>query len=59
MGEKRGYIGFWWGYVRERDHLGDPSVDWMIILRWTFRKSDVGAWTGPRWFRLGTDGGHL
>jgi hypothetical protein len=27
----------------ERDHLGDPGVDRKIILRWFFRKWDVGA----------------
>jgi hypothetical protein len=32
------YTGFWWENLRERDHLGDPSVDWRIILRWIFRK---------------------
>ena len=26
------YTGFWWGNLRERDHLGDPSVDGRIIL---------------------------
>jgi hypothetical protein len=30
--------GFWWGNLRERDHLGDPGVDGRIILRWIFRK---------------------
>jgi hypothetical protein len=29
---------FWWGNLRERDHLGDPGVDERIILRWIFRK---------------------
>ena len=31
----------------ERDHLGDPDVDGRIILRWIFRKWDVGDldWT--------------
>ena len=29
MGVRR---GFWWGNVRERDHLGDPGVDGRIIL---------------------------
>jgi hypothetical protein len=26
-------------------HLGDPGVDGRIILRWIFRKWDVGVWT--------------
>jgi hypothetical protein len=26
------------GNLRERNHLGDPGVDGMIILRWIFRK---------------------
>jgi hypothetical protein len=28
--------------MRERDHWGDPGVDERIILRWIFRKWDVG-----------------
>ena len=35
------YTEFWWGNLRERDHLEDPGVDWRIILRWIFRKWDV------------------
>jgi hypothetical protein len=34
------------GNLRERDHLEDSNVDGRIILRWIFRKWDVGAWTG-------------
>ena len=50
---------FWWGNLRVRDHLVDPGTDRRIILRWIFRKWDVGVWTGSSWLRIGTGGGHL
>jgi hypothetical protein len=53
------YTGFWWGNLRERDHLEDPGADGRIILRWIFRMWDVGAWTGSICLRIGTDGGNL
>jgi len=34
------YTAFWWGKLRERDHLEGSDVDGRIILRWTFRKWD-------------------
>jgi len=41
-------------------NLGDPDVDGRIILRWVFRKCDVG---GMDWIELalrtGTGGWHL
>ena len=43
----------------EKDHLGDPGVDGRIILRWIFRKWDVGIWAGSSWLRIGTDGEHF
>jgi len=43
MGRGTAYTGFWWGNLRERDHLGDPGIDGRIILRWIFRKWDVWA----------------
>ena len=43
------------GLGGEREHLGHPGVDWRIILRWIFRKLDVGVWTGQSWLRIETD----
>jgi len=43
----------------ERGHWGDEGVDGNILLRWVFRKMDVGLWTGSSWLRIGTVGEHL
>jgi hypothetical protein len=42
MGRGEAYTGFSWGNLMERDRLGDPGVDGRIILRWIFRKWNVG-----------------
>jgi len=36
------YTGFWWGNLREGDHLEGPGIDGKIILRWILRKWDAG-----------------
>ena len=59
VGRGEVYTGFWWGNLKERDHLGDPDIDERIILSWIFRKWDVGVWTGSSWVRIGTDDRHL
>jgi len=33
MGTGEAYTEFWWGNLRERDHLEEPGVDGRIILR--------------------------
>jgi hypothetical protein len=50
------HTGFWWGDLREDDHLGDPGIDVRIILNWIFKKWG-GAWTGLSWLRIGTVAG--
>jgi hypothetical protein len=40
IGKGEVYTGFWWGDLREGDHLGDPGVDGKIILKWIFKKWD-------------------
>jgi len=42
----------------KRSH-GRLRLDGRIILRWVFRKWDLGVWTGLIWLRIGTGGGHL
>ena len=59
LGRGEACTGFLWGNVKERDQLGDSGVDERVILRWVFRKWDVGVWTESSWLRIGTGGGNL
>jgi hypothetical protein len=48
-GDERGVCRVSVGYLRERDHWGDPGADGRIILRWIFRKCEGGYgldWAG-------------
>jgi len=53
------HAGFWWINLKEKDHIEDTCVDGRIILRWIFRKWDVGTRTGLIWLRIGRGGGLL
>jgi hypothetical protein len=59
MGERRGLYRVLVGKPEGRKHLEDPDIDGRIILRWIFRKWDVGVWNGSSWLRIGTGGRHL
>jgi hypothetical protein len=50
------YTWFWWGNLRERDHLEDASINESITLQWIFKKWGGEAWTGLIWLRIGTCG---
>ena len=36
------HIGFWWGSLRERDHLEGVGIDGRIILKWIFKQWGCG-----------------
>jgi hypothetical protein len=42
---------FWYDLSKEKGTLE--------LVRWVFRKWDVGVWTGSSWLRIETLGGHL
>jgi hypothetical protein len=45
-GERIGVYSILVGQLRERDHMEDPCIDGRIVLKWIFRKWDVGEWIG-------------
>jgi len=59
MEDRRGVYKVLMGKPEGKKHLEDPRIDGRIILRWIFRKWDVGVWTASSWLRIGTGGRHL
>ena len=47
-GEKKGVYRFLVRTSEGKRPIGEQGVDGKIILRWIFRKWDVGVWTGSR-----------
>jgi hypothetical protein len=50
--QERCAAGFWWGHLRERDHLED-------LVKLIFKGQAEDAWTGLIWLRIGTNVGLL
>ena len=44
-GRGKAHTGFWRGNIKEKDHLGDMSVDGKITLKLVFKKWDGRAET--------------
>ena len=58
IGVRRGVYEVLVGKPEGKSRLVDPGVDGRIIyvLRWIFRKWDVGVWTELSWLRIGRGG---
>jgi hypothetical protein len=59
VGDRRGVYRILMGRPEGRNHLDDPDLDGMIILKLIFKKWNGEAWTGLIWLSTGTDGGLL
>ena len=46
------YTGFWWGNLKEREHLEDPSVRWEDNIKMDLRKVGCG---GIDWIEVAQD----
>ena len=46
------YTGFWWGNLRERDHLGKPSRRWEDNIKVDLQEVGCG---GMDWIELAQD----
>jgi hypothetical protein len=45
------HTGFWWGNLREEDHLEDPGIDKATVLKWIVKKRAGGM----EWIDLALD----
>jgi hypothetical protein len=55
LGGREIYTGFG-GKACRRRFLKDIGMDWMIVLKWIFKKQDDREWTGLKRPRKGTSG---
>ena len=59
IGEKRGVYKVLVGKPERKRPLGRRRCRREGKIKMDFRKRDVGVWTGSRWLKIGTAGGHL
>jgi hypothetical protein len=54
-----GHTGFWWGDLRDGDHLEDTGIDGEDNIKMGFQEVGWGTWTGSFVVMTGTGGGLL
>jgi hypothetical protein len=45
---------FWWGNLKERDNLEEPSIDEKYTIEMYLTEVGCGAWTVSSWLWIGT-----
>jgi len=45
---------FWWGNLKQRNHLEITGIDGKIILKWILKAEDGRVWCGFIWLKIGT-----
>jgi hypothetical protein len=59
MGEGSSVYRVLVGKPKGKRPLGRTRRNGRNILKWIFKKQDVGVWTGLSWLRIETGGGQL
>jgi hypothetical protein len=58
IGDRRGTYRVLVGKSEGKNHLENPGINGKKLLRWIYRKWDIGTWTGLIWLSTMTGGGH-
>ena len=53
MEEKTGAYSFWWGNLKQRNHLEVTGIDGRMILKQILKEEDGRAWSGLIWRKVG------
>ena len=59
IGDSRGVYRILVEKPERNSPLGRPRLRWEDNIKMDFQEVGCGLWTGSRWFKIGTGGGHL
>jgi len=59
MGERRGVYRVLFGKPEGKRPFARPRRRWENNIKMDLQEVRCGVWTGSRWIRIGTGGGHV